>query len=136
MRTLTIAALTLFAAVAFAQPRMYDPKSVVTITGEITAIQTFSPRPGMGPGLHAQVKTAKGVMDVHLGPAWYLEKQTHKLVVGDKVTITGSQITFEGKPAVIAAEVNRNGTTILKLRDPKTGVPVWRGQGRGRGGPK
>lgn len=39
--------------------------------------------------------------------------------------VTGSRVTFDGKPAIIAAEVKKGGET-LKLRDEK-GRPVWSG---------
>ncbi len=71
------------------------------------------------------VKTEKETISVHLGPAWYIQRQDMKIVPGDKVEITGSRITFEGKPAIIAAEVKK-GTEILKLRD-ENGFPVWSG---------
>lgn len=44
--------------------------------------------------------------------------------------VRGSRITFEGKPAIIAAEVTKDGRT-LQLRGTN-GVPVWAG-GRGQG---
>jgi hypothetical protein len=43
----------------------------------------------------------------------------------DLVEVTGSRLTFQGKPALIAAEV-RKGEEMLKLRDD-SGYPVWAG---------
>ena len=43
----------------------------------------------------------------------------------DSVEIKGSRVTFEGKPAIIAAEVKKGGET-LTLRDD-AGLPVWSG---------
>jgi hypothetical protein len=112
------------------QGRFYDPKTVETVSGEILGLDTFSGRHGMA-GVHANLKTDKGeTIPVHLGPAWYLDKQSVTLKQGDKVTVRGSRITFDGKPAIIAAEVTRQGQT-LRLRDDN-GVPVWAG-GRRRG---
>jgi len=48
-----------------------------------------------------------------------------KIVPGDKGEITGSRITFQAQPAIIAAELKK-GTEILKLRD-ENGFPVWSG---------
>lgn len=45
---------------------------------------------------------------------------------------TGSRITHEDKPALLATEVKQAGQT-LKLRDAE-GKPVWRGtMGKGEG---
>jgi hypothetical protein len=41
------------------------------------------------------------------------------------VEVKGSRITFEGKPAIIAAEIKK-GEETLKLRD-ENGFPVWSG---------
>jgi hypothetical protein len=103
--------------------RMYDPKTVETIRGEVISVDKIVPGKGMSYGLHAVLKTEKGEISVHLGPGWYLEKQDLKVGVKDTIEVKGSRITFEGKPAIIAAEVKK-GDGVLKLRDDR-GVPAW-----------
>ena len=49
------------------------------------------------------VKTNKETISVHLGPVFYIENQDVKLQAKDKVEAKGSRITFDGKPAIIAA---------------------------------
>jgi hypothetical protein len=105
--------------------RMYDQKTVETISGEVASLETLTPMQGMGAGLHLLLKTDKGVISVHLGPAWYLENQDVSLQPGDRVQVRGSRITFQGKPAIIAAEVTR-GDEVLHLRD-EAGFPLWAG---------
>ncbi len=105
--------------------KMYDPKSVETISGEVTSISRMTPRKGMSAGIHMNVKTDKETVSVHLGPSWSLENQDLKIEPKDKVEVKGSRITFEGKPAIIASEV-RKGDEVLRLRDD-AGFPVWSG---------
>ena len=105
--------------------RMYDPKTVETISGEITAVDRITPAKGMSGGVHMTVKTDKETISVHLGPGFYIENQDVKLQAKDKVEVKGSRITFGGKPAIIAAEVKK-GDEVLKLRDD-AGFPVWSG---------
>jgi len=62
---------------------------------------------------------------VYLGPGWFLAKQDLTFAPQDQVEITGSQTTFQGKPALIAAQVKK-GDKSLKLRDP-AGIPAWAG---------
>jgi len=81
-------------------------------------------------GVHLTVKTDKETIAVHLGPSWYLDQQKMIFAPKDTVEITGSRVTFDGKPAIIAAEVKKGGQS-LKLRDA-TGIPLWAGQGRRR----
>jgi hypothetical protein len=142
--TIALGAVLFTALTSFAQPRagmmwrgsggwgpgtpynrMYDPKAVETITGEVTSIDRITPNKGMAAGIHMNVKTDKETVSVHLGPSWYLENQDVKIEPKDKVEVKGAKTTFAGKPAIIAAEV-RKGDEVLKLRD-ESGFPVWAG---------
>ncbi len=105
--------------------RLYDPKTVETLPGEVVSIDHIKPMKGMSYGVHLMLKTAKGTMSVHLGPGWYIENQDVKLTEKDTIEVKGSLVTFEGKPAIIAAEVKK-GEEVLKLRD-ENGYPVWAG---------
>ena len=69
----------------------------------------------MSYGVHFTLKTEKEAISVHLGPSWYMEKQGMTFAPGDKVEVTGSRITYEGQPTIIAGEVKKGGQ-VLKLR--------------------
>ena len=105
--------------------RMYDPKTVDTVTGEVVKVDRITPMRGMSGGVHLVLKTDKGDVSVHLGPQWYLENQDVKIEPKDTVEVTGSRVTVQGQPALIAAEVKK-GDQVLKLRDA-AGTPVWAG---------
>ena len=110
--------------------RMFDPATVVTVSGTVVAENRVDR--GMGhAGVHLVVKTAEGEIPVHLGPDFWVDEQKVKLAKGDAVTVKGSRITFEGKPAIIAMTVTR-GADTLTLRDA-SGRPAWAGSGRGPG---
>jgi hypothetical protein len=105
--------------------RLYDVKTVESISGEVLRIEKIKPMKGMSAGVHLVLKEANGEMSVHLGPEWYVERQDFEIKVGDKIEVTGSKVTFQGKPALIAAEVKKNND-VLKLRD-NDGFPYWSG---------
>jgi hypothetical protein len=105
--------------------RLYDTKTVETVSGEVTAVAEMTPFKDMGRGVHLMLKTDKETISVHLGPVWYIERQDTKIVAGDKIEVKGSRITYEGKPAIIAAEIHK-GDEVLMLRDA-SGIPVWAG---------
>jgi hypothetical protein len=105
--------------------RMYNPATVVTISGTVESVDKITPAKGMYSGIHIVVRTDKESMDVHLGPEWYVERLDTKIEKGDRVEVKGSKITYEGKPAVIAAEVKKGDNTLF-LRD-SSGVPAWAG---------
>jgi hypothetical protein len=115
---------------------MYDPKAVETVSGEVGSVEEVHGKGwgqargghGRGYGVHLILKSDKEEVAVHLGPSWYLEKHGLRIAPGDRIEVRGSRITFQGKPAIIAAEVKKGGES-LKLRDDN-GLPAWRGQGR------
>ena len=105
--------------------RLYDPKTVESVEGEVVSVENITPVKGMYSGVHLMVKTGTETISVHLGPGWYMENQDLRIEPKDKVQIKGSRITYEGKPALIAAEIKK-GEDTLRLRDD-TGFPVWSG---------
>ncbi len=105
--------------------RMYNPATVETVAGEVTAVDRITPMKRMGAGVHLQLKTDKETVSVHLGPLWFIERLDAQIAKGDKIEVKGSRVTVSGQPALIAAEV-RKGDKLLKLRDDN-GVPVWAG---------
>ena len=108
--------------------RNYDPKTVETIEGKVLSVEkTASKRRGYG--VHLTLQTDKETVSVHVGPGWYTDKQTPHIEANDTITVTGSRVTIDGKPAIIAAQVKK-GNEILKLRD-ENGIPAWSRAGRG-----
>jgi len=108
-----------------AYQRMYDPAKVEVLVGEVVSVDKITPMKGMNQGIHVMLKTAKETIPVHLGPSWYLERLDTTIEKGDSLEVKGSRITYNGKPAVIAAEVKK-GDAVLKLRDDN-GYPAWAG---------
>lgn len=108
--------------------RMYNSKTVKTLSGEVVSVDKFTPGRKMSYEVHFILKTGKETTPVHLGPSWYVEKQGIIFAPGDKLEISGSRVTYQGKPTIIAAEVKKGGQ-VLKLRD-SAGVPAWAGRGR------
>jgi hypothetical protein len=105
---------------------LYNPQTTETIAGEVVSVGRIThPMKGMSYGVHLVVKTEKETISVHLGPGWYIENQEVKIAPKDMVEVTGSRVTFEGKPALLASEVKK-GNEILTLRTPD-GLPVWSG---------
>jgi hypothetical protein len=108
--------------------RMYNPQTVETLTGDVVSVESFPGRGGgRSYGVHLTLKTDKETIPVHLGPSWYIDKQNIKIEPKDKVEVTGSRVSFEGKPTIIAAELKK-GDKVLKLRD-QAGIPMWAGRG-------
>jgi hypothetical protein len=109
--------------------RIYDPKTVETVSGDVVRVEHVPSRRGMGGGVHLVLRTGDGTVAVHLGPAGYVERQDVKIAAGDRIQVKGSRVTVDGKPAIVAAEVKKGDQTLV-LRDD-AGIPKW---SRGRRG--
>jgi hypothetical protein len=101
----------------------YDPKTVETVWGTVVSIEKITPEKKQGYWVDLMLQTGNGTIAVELGPAWYVDKQTPRIEVNDTIAVTGSRMTINGKPIVIAAEV-RKQNEILKLRDAN-GMSFW-----------
>jgi sporulation protein YlmC with PRC-barrel domain len=114
----------------FAEPRLYlemfNPKTVETVAGEIIKVEYSVPEPEFEQGTRLIIHCgAKKFLMVHLGPPWYTKGERDRLKPGTKVTVTGSMVTIDDTPFMIATEL-AVGSEKLKLRD-KEGNPSWVG---------
>ena len=107
----------------------YDPATEVTLTGTVEEVKTV-PAPGRGPGgVHLMVRAEGGVMEVLLGPAWFVTSKGMDFAKGDNITVTGSKLTLNKQEVVVAREAKK-ADKVLTLRDAK-GFPLWSGRARG-----
>jgi hypothetical protein len=107
--------------------RIYDPKTVETVAGEVASVSRDA---GTGrAGVHLTLRTEAGsTLSVRLGPASWVDRQPMTIATGDRIQVTGSRVTAGGDTAIVAREV-RKGKDTLRLRN-EAGVPAWRGGGR------
>lgn len=106
--------------------RTFDPHKIVTISGKVASIdRECVPVPGMAPGVSVVIATDKGDVTVQVGPSWFTEYYRRKWNIqpGDPVTITGSSVTVQGKPVIMATR-GQKGDLAMVVRS-RRGVPVW-----------
>ena len=106
----------------------YNAKTVETVMGEVKLIKQLPGRMEGMIGIHAMLETGSETIEVHMGPSSYLTKQSLQIKEGDTIEVTGSRITHNDKPAILAKEVKR-GDEMLILRNEQ-GKPNWRGKGK------
>jgi hypothetical protein len=74
-------------------------------------------------GAHIVIKTVSSEIEAHLAPVTFLKQYDINIRKGDKVTVVGSRIMYDGKPALIARTVTIAQDTY-SFRDDK-GRPLW-----------
>jgi hypothetical protein len=101
----------------------YDVKTVETFGGRVLSIEKTAPANRRGYWINVLLQTGQETVAVQLGPAWYIDKQTPRIQPNDTIKVTGSRVTMDGRPMIVAADVTK-GNEFLKLREAN-GVGVW-----------
>jgi hypothetical protein len=107
---------------------LYNPQTVVTVSGVVVSMTPPAVKSGLPYLMYLILQTGEGKITVFLGPNLYVDKQPVQIKALDRIQVTGSKVTWEGAPVILAAEVKK-GDQVLKLREPD-GAPVWSGRGR------
>ena len=104
--------------------RTFDAATLETLSGDVERVEDVTSMGGMSTGVHVILRDAAGeTIPVHLGPAWFLDTQELSFQPGDTLEVTGSRVTLDGNPALIASKVVKDGKELI-LRDA-AGIPVW-----------
>ncbi len=130
---LLLAATVIAVAAPFASSQargggMYNPSTETTVSGTVEKVNTISGAGRWG-GTHLDLKTESGILDIHLGPSDFLSSKGFQFAPQDRIQVTGSKVTYQGHPAIIAREVKAHDK-VLTLRNAQ-GIPEWAGGRRG-----
>jgi hypothetical protein len=101
----------------------YDQSAERTVSGLVTGGRDFQCPVSGTLGSHITVKTDTGSIEVHLAPASFIKQYEILIRKDDNITVVGSRIMFDGKPALIAKSIVI-GRDTYNFRDPK-GRPLW-----------
>ena len=101
----------------------YDQASQQTLRGWVVAENDFQCPVSGTVGSHITVKSETGSTEVHLAPVKFMKQYEINIRKDDNVTVIGSRIMFDGKPALIARSV-AVGRDTYNFRDDK-GRPLW-----------
>jgi len=116
---LVAAASVMLAAQA---PARYDRAAEKTVTGTIKALVSYAAADG-SVGVHFDLKTADGIVNVHVAPAAYIGQQNAYFMADDEVTIIGARMTADGTTAIWVKAIQK-GSSMLVLR-ADNGTPKW-----------
>jgi hypothetical protein len=101
----------------------YDVANQQTFEGSVIETRDYDCPVSGALGSHISVKGEHDTLEVHLAPAAFMKQYEITIRKGDKVTVVGSRINFEGKPALMARSVAIANETY-NFRDGK-GRPLW-----------
>lgn len=101
----------------------YDQATQQTFEGVVVETKDYACPVSGSVGSHITLKGDVSTIEVHLAPATFMKQYEISINKGDRVTVVGSKIIFEGKPALIAKTIVL-GHETFNFRDPK-GRPLW-----------
>lgn len=105
--------------------RPFDPKKVEKLEGKVLEIDHTKEKNNEVRGTYLHLRSEDEVIPVHLGPAWYIDRQKKRFKAGDKIQVEGSRVPVNGKEGIIATSITKGGK-LLRLRDDN-GTPFWYG---------
>jgi hypothetical protein len=103
-------------------PTAYDRAAERAVTGTITGVAAFPGADG-AVGVHLDLKTAEGVISIHVAPAEYMGRNNFSFYADEQVAIIGAATLFEGNRALWARAIQK-GSAMLVLRNAD-GTPKW-----------
>lgn len=100
---------------------LYNPSNEITTKGIVKEVQEFDCPVSEGElGSHVVLKTADGIVQVHLAPVRIMSGQRLTFAPGDQIEVVGSKVRLAGQNGVIAREITRgNETYTFRDRDGK-----------------
>jgi len=100
---------------------LYNSANEVTVKGVVTAVDEFACPVSEGElGSHLMLKTADGVLQIHLAPARVVHGQNLVFSPGDQLQVVGARVELFGKSGLIAQEITRgNESYIFRDHDGK-----------------
>jgi hypothetical protein len=101
----------------------YNAATEVKVEGVIQDIQYYWCSINGDKGTHLMVKTARGMLEVHVAPLRFLQGNGVNFRKGDQIEVVGSMVVYEGHDAMIARKITRGDETFAFRQ--VNGRPLW-----------
>jgi hypothetical protein len=120
---------TLFAWIAcsaliFAQSGSitYTAAEETTISGTILHVVSLQGPDGYG--VHFDLKTTVGMVNVHVSPAAYIGEKNFWFFADDEIELTGVKLFLDGNKSFLVRTIKKADGKVLQLRTAE-GKPLW-----------
>lgn len=106
--------------------KLYDPKEVDSLKGQVVKFKEVTPFPGMAPGTAFILEESEDEkILVHLCPVSFAKAKETGFKKGDKVKVKGSWAEIDGEDVFIASKVKKGDHFQFKVRLTSDGTPFW-----------
>ena len=100
----------------------YNPTEETTISGTILHVVSMQAPDGFG--VHFDLKTPNGLINVHVAPAAFIGTSNFWFFADDELEITGVKTFIDGNKSFVVRTIKKADGKTLKLRGPD-GRPLW-----------
>jgi hypothetical protein len=100
----------------------YNPAEETTISGTILHVVSLQAPDGFG--VHFDLKTPNGLVNVHVAPALFIGKSNFWFFADDEIEITGVKMFVDDNKSFVARTIKKADGKALTLRGPD-GRPLW-----------
>jgi hypothetical protein len=100
----------------------YNPTEETTISGTILHVVSLQAPDGFG--VHLDLKTPAGLVNVHLAPAVFIGISNFWFFADDEIEITGVTMVVDGNKSFVVRTIKKAGGKTLNVRGPD-GRPLW-----------
>jgi len=111
------------AALVAQTPARYDRVAERTFMGVIKSVGSYPADDGLV-GVHVDLQTANGIVDVRVGPAMFIGQQNFWLFADEQLVVIGAPVSRDGSGPVWAKTLQK-GSSVLVLRSDE-GLPTWK----------
>jgi hypothetical protein len=109
----------------------YSPAEETTISGIILHVVSLQGADGFG--VHFDLKTPQGMVNVHVSPATYIGEKNFWFFADEEIELTGTTLFLDGNKSFLARTVKKADGKQLELRAPD-GKPLWTSRSDGTDG--
>jgi hypothetical protein len=105
----------------------YKVSELDNFRATVVDVKEVVPMEGMSPATAITVKESDedASILVHIGPTWFVEKESLGLKKGDRVKIRGVWAEIEDQDVFMAAKIKKGDHYELKVRLTRDGTPFW-----------
>jgi hypothetical protein len=123
-RTATLVAWIAASAALLAQSGSiaYNPTEETTISGTILHVVSMQAPDGFG--VHFDLKTPTGLVNVHVAPAVFIGVSNFWFFADDEVELIGVKTFIDGNKSFLVRTIKKADGKMLKVRGPD-GRPLW-----------
>jgi len=112
--------LSASAMLAAQSPSPYNGAAERVVSGTIKTVVALPAADG-SVGVHLDLRTADGIVEVHIAPAMFIGQQNFWFFADDPVVVIGAAADVDGP---VRAKAIQKGSTVLQLRRDD-GTPKW-----------